>query len=145
MSKMGAARLSCAMEDDERAAPSSAACFFSRNLAFLRSRPASFHMEDSLSTDVHGSIPCSPDHREAAGPVGPAAGRPHSVSFVSTWNIMRSDTLPAYGSDGRCGRRLQKLTSRKKICPSKPFPKAAICLGEMGSRLGLLPLPIYRY
>ena len=38
---------------------------------------------------------------------------------------------------------LQKLTSCKKFCPSKPFPKAAICLGEMGGRLGLLPCPIY--
>ena len=48
------------------------------------------------------------------------------------------------GSDGRCGRWLQKLTSCKKFCPSKPFPKVAICLGEMGGRLGPTPLPIYR-
>ena len=33
----------------------------------------------------------------------------------------------------------------EKICPSKAFPKAPICLGEMGGRLGRLPLPIYRY
>ena len=31
------------------------------------------------------------------------------------------------------------------VTTEKAFPKAAICLGEMGSRLGLLPLPIYRY
>ena len=41
-----------------------------------------FHMDDSLSPGHHGTIPCSPDHGEAAGPVGPAVGR--ILSFVSS-------------------------------------------------------------
>ena len=40
------------------------------------------HMEDSLFYGHHGTIPCSPDHREAAGPVGPTVDR--VWSFVIT-------------------------------------------------------------